>query len=127
MDVDLILEAIFEEYKANAIMEGQQRKVVEARLDVVRTKMEEKLKEVTDDFIGRPNNERTGAELRSSINQYLNQFLDTDIEIESINQNAESIDVELNYRPKINVSGISMRSGVTTLSGNAQDIITLQL
>lgn len=126
MDVDLILDTIFETYKAKAIQEGQHRKVVEARLDEVRNKMEERIKQVTDDFIGRPNNDRVVEELRHVINQNLNQFLDTDIEIESISQNVDSIDVELNYRPKIDVSGISTHGGVTTIVGPAS-IIPLQL
>lgn len=128
MDVDLILEGIFEEYKVKAIWEGQQRKVVEERLEVVREEMEQVIKDATDDFIGRPNNDVTRVALRDIINQHLNQFLDTDIKIESIDQDREKIEVNLSYRPKIDVSGISVRGGVTALSGNpAQDIISLQL
>jgi ribosome-associated toxin RatA of RatAB toxin-antitoxin module len=126
MDVDLILDTIFETYKLKAIQEGQQRKIVEARLDSVRVEMEEKLKEITDDFIGRPNNNRTVEELRHIINQNLNQFLDTEVEIESISQDADSINIDLNYRQKINVSGISIHGGVSTIGGHAS-IIPLQL
>lgn len=128
IDTRIFLDTIFEEYKARDIKEGHQRKVVEDRLEIVRDEMEQAIKDATDDFIGRPNNDATRVALRDIINQHLNQFLDTDVQIESIEQDREKIEVNLSYRQKIDVSGISVRGGVTALSGNpAQDIISLQL
>ena len=128
MDVDLILEAIFEEYKAKSIKAGRERRVVEQQLELVREQVEASVKDATDDFIGRPNNDATRVALRSIINQNLNQFLDTDITIDSIDQDGDKIDINMTYRPKDSASGVSVQGGITALSGNpAQGIIALQL
>lgn len=128
MDIDLILEGIFEEYKTKAIREGRSRKLVEERLQVVREQMEATIKDATDDFIGRPNNDATRVALRQILNQELNKFLDTEITIDSIQADREMIEVNMTYRPKTSLETIEVTTAITALSGNpGQDIIPLQL
>jgi hypothetical protein len=128
MDIETLLNIIFEEYKTKAIKEEKELKKVEARLKVVKDEMEMIVKSKTDDFIGQPNNEMTRLLLLDTINQNLNQFLDTDIRVESIEQDVEHINVNLSYRPKDTVSKIIMCDKITTFSDNpTQDIMSLQL
>lgn len=128
MDIETLSNIIFEEYKTKAIKEEKELKKVEARLKVVKDEMEMIVKSKTDDFIGQPNNEMTRLLLLDTINQNLNQFLDTDIRVESIEQDVEHINVNLSYRPKDTVSKIIMCDKITTFSDNpTQDIMSLQL
>ena len=118
MDVDLILEAIFGEYRTKAIKEGKERIEVEKHLVCIRDQVEQSIKDATDDFIGRPNNDATRSALRDVINRSLNQFLDTDIKIDSIAYNDTAIDINMSYKPKDPASGIVMQGGVVAMSIN---------
>ena len=118
MDIDLILESIFNEYKVKAIAQGKERKVVEEHLELVREQVELKIKETTDEFIGHPANESTALNMRLAIIQELNQFLDTEITVDSIELNRDRIDVNMTYRPKVSTSGIVVQGSVTTLAVN---------
>jgi hypothetical protein len=128
MDVDLILEAIFGEYKTKAIKAGKDRKVVEDHLELVREQVEASLRDATDDFIGRPINDATRAAMRDVINQQLNQFLDTEITLDSITDDRDSINIEMTYRPRDSSSGVLVQGSVTATSVNpAHDIISHSL
>lgn len=131
MDIDTILENLFEDYKTKAILEGQTRKIVEDRLETVREEAETRMRETLEDFIGRPNNIETLVELRNAVNQDLNRFLDTDIVIDSIEQDINHIDINMTYTPKIcnyKSEKISVHGGVTVLTDDpVQDLISLQL
>jgi hypothetical protein len=131
MDIDTLLENLFEEYKTKAILEGKNRKLVEEKLELVREEAESRMRETLEEFVGRPNNITTLVELRNAVNQDLNQFLDTDIVIDSIEQDINHIDINMTYTPKkcsYTSEKISVHSGVTILTDDpVQELISFQL
>ena len=106
MDIDTLLEGIFHEYREKCIKEGKLVQEVETRLEMIREKAEEALKDATDDFIGRPNNDITRVAIRETVyrtlSQFhdLNQFLDTDITVDNVVSDGSNITLDITYRPK---------------------------
>ena len=130
MDVDLILDTIFEEYKAKAIKSEHERKIVEERLEAVQEQVEAAIRDSMEDFIGRPNNESTVRAMRNIVNQHLNKFLDTDINLDAIEVRDSEVTVNMTYKPKMILSsGIIQRQGsvVASAMNPAEDIITHSL
>ncbi len=130
MDVDLILDTIFEEYKAKAIKSEHERHKVEERLQLVQEQVESSIRDSMEDLIGRPNNEATLRAMRDIVNQQLNKFLDTDINLDTIEVRDSEVTVNMTYKPKIVLSsGVVQRQGsvVASAMNPAEDIITHSL
>lgn len=130
MDVDLILDTIFEEYKAKAIKSEHERHEVEERLQSVQEQVESSIRDSMEDLIGRPNNEATLSAMRDIVNQQLNRFLDTDINLDTIEVRDSEVTVNMTYKPKIVLSsGVVQRQGsvVASAMNPAEDIITHSL
>lgn len=127
MDIDLILESIFETYKAKCIEAGRNEIVVEKHLDEVRDEVEARVRDSLDRFIGSPVNAQTLYTVRSVLNQHLNQFLDTDVKIDDVTSDGSTITVNMSYRPKYPMNILKLGSVSASAGNPAQDVISHSL
>ncbi|HLD91500.1 MAG TPA: hypothetical protein VI911_10930 [Patescibacteria group bacterium] len=100
MDIDLILESIFGEYKRQSIALGRDRAKVEERLENIRKEFEGNIRSSLDDFVGMPNNETTIELIRRNLNDNINQFLDTNITLDDIQMDRDTITIQMGIAPK---------------------------
>lgn len=127
MDVETLLDSIFEDYKDKAILKGRETVEVEKRLNIIRGEVEEKIRLATDDFVGRPANDSTAANMRLAIIRELNKFLDTDITVDSIQLESDTVSIGMSYRPKY-LSEVVVHGSVTAIGADpVQHIISHSL
>lgn len=122
MDIDILLDAIFDEYRKKYIRDGENEAIIENKLKQVRDQVEDSIREATSNFYGMPINDRTRSELREAINNNIRQYLDTDIRIESIEDRESEMTINMTYRP-LTFSNVVLEGNVIASSINPLDTI----